>query len=363
MFRMTKRNDVPFKEAMLIRGAGIFLALVTVGILFLLLGYQPFSVFGTMIKGSVGSAYNFRETIIRAIPLIITSFGISLAFRMKFWNIGAEGQIIMGAFAATYIALFFPHLPKVVMLPLMAVAAMLVAGLWAFITAVLKVRFGVNETIITLMMNYVALHWVTYLQYGPWRDPAALNFPKIANFGENAITPKVFGIHIGWIIALLLAALLYYFIKHTAFGYEINVVGESQNTARYAGIHVGRVILVTVFLSGALCGLAGMLQASAVSQTLTRDIAGGVGYTAIITAWLASLSAPVILVVSFFFAMLVQGGDYIQTAFNISASVAKIIQAVILFFVLGSEFFVQYEMKRISAKIKIPAESEKEVRL
>lgn len=347
MVNLTKRNDMPFGKAMLIRSAGIFLALATAGVLFALIGYNPFEVFASMLKGSVGSGYNLRETIIRAIPLIVTSLGISLAFRMKFWNIGAEGQIIMGAFAATFFALFTPNLPKALLLPLMAVAGMLAGGLWAFVTAVLKVKFGVNETIITLMMNYVALQWVTYLQYGPWRDPKALNFPKIANFGENAIMPKILGIHSGWVIAIVLAALLFYFIRHTAFGYEINVVGESRNTARYAGIQVSRVVLVTVFLSGALCGLSGMMQASAVSQTLTRDIAGGVGYTAIITAWLASLSAPLIVVVSFFFAMLVQGGDYIQTAFNISASVAKILQAVILFFVLGSEFFVQYRLHRI----------------
>jgi len=350
MFNLSKRNDMPLGWAMLIRGIGIFMALVTVGILFLFLGYKPMEVFGSMLKGSVGSGYNLRETIVRTIPLVVTSLGISLAFQMKFWNIGAEGQIIMGAFAASFFALFTPSVPKFLLLPLMAVAGMLMGGLWAFATAVLKVRFGVNETIITLMMNYVALQWVTYLQYGPWRDPKALNFPKIANFPDNAIMPRLFGIHTGWIVALVLAGILFYFIRHTAFGYEINVVGESRNTARYAGMSVSRVVLVTVFLSGALCGLSGMIQASAVSQTLTRDIGGGVGYTAIITAWLASLSAPVIVVVSFFFAMLVQGGDYIQTAFNISASVAKILQAVILFFVLGSEFFVQYRISRVAGR-------------
>ncbi len=348
MVHLTKRSHLSPKNALLIRLTGILLALLAVGIMFLFMGYEPFLVFGSMLKGSIGSAYNFKETVLRAIPLIIASFGISLAFRMKFWNIGAEGQIIMGAFAATYVALFMPGLPRFLVLPTMAAAALLVGGLWAFVTAVFKVRFGVNETIITLMMNYVALQWVTYLQYGPWRDPAALNFPKIANFKEAAILPKIFGIHIGWVIALVLAGALFYFIRHTAFGYEINVVGESTNTARYAGIHVGRVVLITVFLSGALCGLAGMLQVSGISETLTRDVGGGVGYTAIITAWLSSLSSPVIVVVSFFFAMLVQGGDYIQTAFNISASVAKILQAVILFFVLGSEFFVQYRLKWVS---------------
>lgn len=346
MLSMTKRSDISGKKEILIRIAGIFAALVAAGFLFLALGYNPIEVFASMLIGSVGSIHTLRETLIRTIPLVITSLGISLAFRVKFWNIGAEGQIIMGAFAASFFALRLPHLPMLIMLPLMALSGTVMGGLWALFAAIVKVKFGVNETIVTLMMNYLALHWVTWLQYGPWRDPKALNFPKIANFGDNAVLPDVFGLHFGWVIAIVMTMLIYYLMSHTGFGYEISVVGESRNTARYAGIRVSRVILGVVFLSGAISGLSGMIQASAVSQTLMREIGGGVGYTAIITAWLASLSAPAILIVSFFFAMLIQGGDFIQTAFQISASVADILQAIILFFVLGSEFFIRYRVHR-----------------
>jgi simple sugar transport system permease protein len=193
------------------------------------------------------------------------------------------------------------------------------------------------------MMNYIGLKWIMYLQYGPWKDPNSLGFPKIANFTDNAILPKLFGVHIGWVIALLLVAAIYIFLKHTKKGYEIAVIGESIDTARYAGINIKRTILIAILLSGGLCGLVGMIQASAVNNTLSVEVTGGIGYTAIITAWLASLSAPVILLVSILFAALLEGGSYIQTVFGIPQSAAQIMQGIILFFVLGSEFFVRYK--------------------
>lgn len=345
MMKMSTRTNVKPGYKALVRIIGLLCAVVVTGIFLLVLGHNPFSVYGSMINGSIGSAYNFKETIIRTIPLVVISLGISLAFRMKFWNIGAEGQMIMGAFGAAAVAFAMPNLPMILLLPLMFVGSFIMGGLWAFMPALFKVRLGVNETIVTLMLNYVALKWVTYLQYGPWKDPMALGFPKIPNFSDNGILPKVFGIHIGWIIALVLVVVIHYLIRHTAFGYEINVVGESSNTARYAGMQVGRIMLTTVFISGALCGVAGMIQASGVSWSLNVEITGGAGYTAIITTWLSALSAPVILFVSFFFAMLIQGGDFIQTVFGIPDAAAQILQGIILFFVLGSEFFIQYRLR------------------
>lgn len=344
MLRLSKRSDMAPGKQLLIRIFGLFSALVTAGIFLLFLRYNPFSVYAAMVQGSLGTLYNIQETIVRAIPLVVISLGISLAFRMKFWNIGAEGQMIMGAFAASGIAFALPGLPAPLLLPAMALAGVVMGGFWSFIPAFLKVRLGVSETIVTLMLNYVALKWITWLQYGPWKDPQAFGFPKIPNFVENALMPKVLGIHIGWIVALGLVLAIHYMINHTVFGYEINVVGESMNTARYAGMHVSRIILATVFLSGAFSGLAGMIQASGVSSTLNVEISGGAGYTAIITAWLAKLGAPAILVVSFFFAMLIQGGDFIQTAFSIPDSAAQLLQGIILFFVLGSDFFIQYRV-------------------
>jgi simple sugar transport system permease protein len=321
----------------------IILALVASSLFILLLKLNPADVYVKMVQGAFGTAYRTRETIVKAIPLVITSLGIAIAFKMQFCNIGGEGQIAIGAFAASYFALYMNDMPKPLLLLVMIVAGMVAGGLWALIPAFFKAQWGTNETIVTLMMNYIGLKWVTYLQYGPWRDPKSLGFPKIANFPDNAVLPKLFGVHIGWIIALLLVGLVYIFMNHTKKGYEISVIGESFNTARYAGINIKKTIITAIMLSGGLCGLVGMIQASAVNNTLSVEITGGVGYTAIITSWLAALNAPVILIVSVLFAALLEGGSYIQTVFGIPQAAAEILQGIILFFVLGSEFFVRYK--------------------
>lgn len=341
--RAIKKSEPGRVKAASIRIGAIILALIVSSLFILILKLNPVDVYVKMVQGAFGTAYRTKETIVKAIPLVITSLGIAIAFRMQFWNIGGEGQIAMGAFAASYFALNMGDMPKPILLLLMILAGMLAGGLWALIPAFFKAQWGTNETIVTLMMNYIGLKWIMYLQYGPWRDPKSLGFPKIANFTDNAILPKLLGVHIGWVLALLLVGAVYIFLNHTKKGYEIAVIGESVNTARYAGVNIKKTILIAIMLSGGLCGLVGMIQASAVNNTLSVEITGGVGYTAIITAWLAALSAPVILVVSVLFAALLEGGSYIQTVFGIPQAAAEILQGIILFFVLGSEFFVRYK--------------------
>jgi simple sugar transport system permease protein len=264
---------------------------------------------------------------------------------MKFWNIGGEGQIVMGALGAALVALNFPLLPPALLLLFMAVVGIVAGALWALIPALFKAWLGTNETIFTLMMNYLAIKFVSYLQFGPWRDPASPGFPKISPFPKAALLPKVFGLHVGWIIALVLVVAVYLFMNYTKKGYEISVVGESTDTARYAGMNISRIIFVALSISGGLCGLAGMIQASAVEKTLTFGISAGNGFTAIITTWLARLNALVVLVVCFVFAMLLQGAAFLQLQLQVPSSVAEIVQGAILFFVLGSEFFLAYRLK------------------
>lgn len=347
MLRMSSRTDCSVKEAVIIRTSAIILALISVAFFIGIIGHNPFSVYLSMAEGAFGSTYRITETIRKAIPLIIVSLGISLAFRLRFWNIGAEGQIMMGAFGATFCALNLQNLPSYMLLPLMGFASILCGGIWGAIPAYFRATFRTNETIFTLMMNYIALKLITYLQYGPWKDPGALGFPKIPVFTVNAVLPSFFGLHIGWIIAVLLIVIMHIFVNHTQRGYEINVVGESENTGRYAGINVRFIIIYTIFLSGGLCGLAGMIEASGVNKTLSVEITRGVGYTAIITSWLSSLRAPVIAVVCILFAGMIQGGTFIQMAFQIPQSAAQILQGMILFFVLGSEFFIKYKLSVI----------------
>ena len=345
MIRITKRAELPKNREWIIRAGAVLLSIVFAGVVIAILGFNPIDVFTQILNGAVGSQMRINQTILRAIPLIITSMGILVAFKMKFWNIGVEGQILMGAMGATYIALnLSPALPSGVMLILMTLAAMLCGGIWAFIPAFFKARFGTNETIFTLMMNYIAIKWVTYLQFDLWKDPNSAGFPQVAPFPVNAVMPKVLGIHIGWIIAIVAVALIYVFINHTKAGYEITVVGESVETARYAGMNIRRIIITAMLISGGLCGLTGMVQASAIEKTLTYSLSANYGFTAIITTWLGRLSAPAIAVVCFVFAMLIQGGTYLQIALSVPSAVSVMIEGIILFFVLGSEFFIQYKV-------------------
>src|SRR6056297_9781 len=352
MIRIAKRAEVSKNRNVLTRIAAIIMALMLSALFIVFLGHDPLKVYLSMLEGSFGSAYRVKETIISTIPLTITSLGILMAFKMKFWNIGAEGQMIMGAFLASYFALNYSDMNRLALLSLMFVAGAVGGGIWGLIPAYFKSKYGTNEVLFTLMMNYIALKWITYLQYGPWKDKNALGFPKIPNFTTNAVLPKVLGIHMGWLIALILTALVYVFIHYTKKGYEINVIGESESTGAYAGMNVRRIILQAMFLGGALAGISGMIQASAVSGTLSVEVTGGVGYTAIIVTWLSGLSAPLIIIVSFLFAILIQGGSYIQTAFQIPQSAAQILQGMILLFVLGSEFFVKYQIIYKNIKLK-----------
>lgn len=344
MLRLVKRENIDKGTDIRIRLLFLLFSFIAISIFLLILNYNPIEVFSGMISGAFNTSYRIKQTIITAIPLIITSIGISIAFKMKYWNIGGEGQILIGAFGAALIALNFPDMYKPLLLTAMMIAAIISGGLWALISGVLKVYFNTNETIITLMLNYIALKFITYLQYGPWKDKKAMGFPKIPNFSDNAILPSIGGLHIGLIIALIIVVIGYLFMRHSKMGYEITVLGESKNTARYAGIRINKTILTAVFLSGALCGLTGFIQSSAVSQTLSIEVAGGVGYTAIIIAWLSNLSEPLIFVVSLLFAALLQGSSYIQTASGIPKAVALILQSFILFFILGSELFVKYKI-------------------
>lgn len=343
--RLVKREEVNRSTNIRIRLIAIVIAIVIAGLFLLALGNNPVEVFAGMIKGAFGSANRIRQTIITAIPLLIAAIGVGVAFKMLFWNIGGEGQIFMGAFGATIVALNFASLPKPLLLILMCVSAVICGGLWAALAGALKIYFNTNETIITLMLNYVALKFITLLQFDLLKDKNAMGFPKIANFSDNAILPRLFGVHIGWIIAIIIVGVFYVFMKHSKLGYEIAVLGDSKNTAKYAGININKTVLKAVFISGALCGLAGFIQASAVSQTLSIEVTNGAGNTAIIIAWLSNLNSIFALIVSILFAGLTQGGAYIQTAFGIPNAAASVIQALILFSVLASEMFVRYRVE------------------
>lgn len=343
--QIVKREGASVKQIIIIRLIAVIAAIMVSGAFIVFLGYDPVEVYTNMISGALGSKIRFKSTLLEMIPLVITSLGILVAFKMKFWNIGGEGQILMGAFAASYVALYVNWLPKFLVLPVMFLAGFLAGGLWGLIPAFFKAKFGANETIMTLMLNYIATQWVTYLQYGPWRDPSLKGFAKIPNFPDYALLPKVFGIHIGLIISLVLVFVIWWFLKRTKRGFEIAVVGESLSTARYAGMDISRIIITTMLLSGGLCGITGVIQSAGVNKTLTMNVSSGYGFTAVITTYLSGLSAPRVLIVSFLFAILLQGGSYIQSALQIPQAAADVLQGMILFCALGSEFFIRYKVR------------------
>ncbi len=321
-------------------------AALAVGALFLTLtGRDPVEVYEAMFKGALGSRYGLSETVVKAIPLMLCALGISAAFRMQLWNIGAEGQFYMGAFAASWLPLTFPELPALVMLPGMMLLGAAAGGLWGLAPAMLRARWKVNEIITTLMFNYVAILWVDYLVYGPWKDPKGFNFPLSAKFPAAAALPT-FGdsrIHMGLFIALLLAVFFWIIFEKSRWGYEIKVIGSSESAARYAGMNISRNIFQVMILSGAVCGLAGMTEVSGIVGRLQPGLSPGYGYTAIIVAWISKLHPAAILVVAVLFGGLQVGGFFVQTM-GVPASVSSMLQGAVLFFVVGGEFLTKYRI-------------------
>lgn len=356
VIRVVKRSERPTRDIILLRLFAVALSLVAGGIFIACVGQNPFTVYKTIVSGACRSVMAFQGTVKIMIPLLITSLGVTLAFKMKFWNIGAEGQLIFGATCATFFALFCSGWNHVVLVLVMFLAGIIGGGLWGLIPAFFKVKYNTNETLFTLMLNYIALHIVSYLRDGPWTDPAAQGFPKIARFDKNAALDKIFGIQFGWLIALILTVVIFIYMKYAKQGYEISVVGESQDTARYAGMHVRKIVLRTMFLSGGICGMAGMIQATGSDITLTTSVAGGVGFTAIIVAWLAQLNPFSIFVVSFLFSILEKGSSVVQSEFGLSTDCADVLQGIILFFILGCEFFVRYRFQFAGAAHKAKRE-------
>jgi ABC-type uncharacterized transport system permease subunit len=351
---MNKKGHVPFirivkisersgKDTLKIRIAAFISALAAGGLFILFLGYNPIELYGTIISGAFRSKMAFQATIRFMIPLLMSSLGVAMAFKMRFWNIGAEGQIIVGAVCASYFALFHDIWPHFLLLLVMFAAGALGGGLWGLIPAYFKSKYDTNETLFTLMLNYIALHIITYLRDGPWKDPGSSGFPKIARFAPNAQLDKILGVHFGWIIALILVFIVFIYLRYTKHGYEISVVGESKSTAKYAGMDVRKIILRTMAISGGICGITGMIQAAGSDMTLASSVAGGVGFTAIIVSWLAYLNPFGILLVSFLFSVLEKGSSVMQSAYGLSTYFASVLQGIILFFILGCEFFIRYK--------------------
>lgn len=354
MIRLERRSAPSPAGLVLIPLIAVILALITGAIFLYVNGLgtpqgmtwgQVFAVYTGMLDGAVGSYYGISETIVKAIPLMICGLGVSIAFRMQLWNIGAEGQFYMGAFGAAWVALNFTDLPVYIMLPAMILVGMFCGGIWGLLPAIPRAYLGVNETITTLMLNYVAMLWVNYLVFGPWKDPQGMNFPLSKPFEPAAILPTLGNsrVHFGLIIGIFIAVALWFILRKSRWGYEITVIGESSRAAQYAGMNIARNILLVMFFSGAIAGLAGMAEVSAITQRMQPNISPGYGYTAIIVAWLGKLNPFAIIFVSVLLGALQVGGYSVQSS-GVPAAIVFMIQGSLLFFVLGGEFFNRFRI-------------------
>ena len=357
-FHVVKRENCPLWKRVLAYVVAVFAALLIGAAILLAIGVDPFDYYYQLFTlGTVGNkiAYKtFMNYIKEFLPLVITSVALSLAFKMKFWNIGGEGQFIMGSITATFVAIKIgPALPMWLTLILMCLCAMIVAGIYGLIAGFLKIKFGTNETLMTLMLNYIALYilyfigetkadWNFFLQEKSDR-PVFVNFSEFAKFPGIKLGEK-FELNICLIFAFIIGAMIFVYLKHTKHGYEINVIGDSSGTAKYAGMKVNGIILRTVFLSAALIGLASAIKignAGVLSTAITDDV----GWTGIIVAWLAQLNTGIIFVVSALICVLQYGSTVAAATYaQVDSSFANMLQGVILFLVLAADFFIRFRI-------------------
>ena len=370
LFHIVRRTDIPTWKAMAIRAGALVAALVVCGILIVAVtGKDPFQMYKFMFDGSFKSPKKIWDMLQEVALLLCISLAVTPAFKMRFWNIGAEGQVLMGGLGALLTMYYLGdaglQLPHAVVLPLTIIAALLFGALWALIPSIFKAYWNTNETLFTLMMNYIAIEIITYFQvvlsggstsikpvngtganasYAGWlRLPASID----PSFTGAVASPDSSGYLLNILIVALLTVLIFLYLRYSKQGYEISVVGESENTARYGGINVKKVFIRTMILSGVLCGLAGLLIVSGTDHSINTNSAKGYGFTAIIVSWLAKFNPLYMVLTSFLVIFLKQGAGELQkrTGSVITSDFADVLIAIIILFIIGCEFFINYQVK------------------
>jgi simple sugar transport system permease protein len=344
-----KKRDEPWKWGALVvfLGALLFSLLVS-GLLLAGQGKDPMQGLAVLWQGSFGSVWGLGDVLLKSIPLFLCSLGVAVAFRMQIWNIGAEGQFALGAIGATWMALSFPDLPRIVLMPLMFGMAFILGGIWAMIPALLKLKLRVNEIISTLMLNYIAILFLDYLVFGVWKDPASFGFPMTPEFSANAVIPAIAGgrVHWGIVFCAVVGVGLWAFMRFTRLGFELQASGEGARVAKYAKIRYGMLVLFVMGLSGGFAGWAGCVETSAVLNRLQPSLMVGYGYTAIVVAWLARLEPLNIAFASILLAALRVGVESLQIRLQVPAAFGVIMEGMILLTVLAGQFFLTYKLGR-----------------
>ena len=348
LFHIAKRDALPWYKSFAIRGCAIVLALIVCAVVTMLMtGENPVSIYATIFKGAFGSARKTWVTFQNLAVLLGISLAVTPAFKMRFWNIGAEGQVLIGCLAtAACMICLGDKLPNAVLILVSLIAALAAGGLWGFLPAFFKAKWNTNETLFTLMMNYIATQLAAFFII-VWEVPKGAGKIGIINQNTEAGWLPVVGGQKYLLVILVVAILtvfMYIYLNYSKHGYEIAVVGESQRTASYAGIKVERIIIRTMVLSGAVCGLMGLLLTAGTDHTLTTTIVGGRGFTAVMVSWMAKFNPIIMVFTSLLLVVLGRGASEISSTFGLNQSFSDILTGIILFFIIGSEFFITYQV-------------------
>lgn len=347
--RIEPRRDVTLSARLLAPLSAVVLTLVFGGGLFWALGFAPLPTLYAFFIGPISSLYGFTELLVKAVPLIIIAAGLSVGFRANVWNIGAEGQLIMGAIAAAGVGLFTPADLRGILLPLMFLAAMLAGMAWAGIAAFLRTRFNTNEILVTLMLTYIAGFILSWLVRGPWRDPQGFNFPQTALMpfeGTLSLIDPRFRVTASVWFALIILAALWLFVSRSFAGYRLSVGGAAPRAARYAGFSEKSSVWIGLLAGGAAAAIAGFYEVAGPLGRISAVISPGYGFTAIIVAFIGRLHPVGILLGGLFLALTYVGGEAVQVSFGIPAHITRVFQGLLLFFLLASEFFTSWRITR-----------------
>lgn len=349
LFHVVKRGALPFWLSWLIRIASVVAALIVCGVVTIVLtGENPINIYSSMVEGAIGSERRIWSLFQNVAILLCISLAVTPAFKMKFWNIGAEGQVLIGGLATAACMLYFGEtLPPIVLFSVMIIASVVAGAIWAIIPAIFKAYWNTNETLFTLMMNYIAMQIVSYFVFLHSNPVGSGKIGIINSATEAGWLPKIGGktYLLNIIIVAILTIGMYIYLKYNKHGYEISVVGESEKTANYIGINVKKVIIRTMFLSGAVCGIAGLLLVAGTDHSIAKETVDGRGFTAIMVSWLAKFNPIYMILTSLLITFLDKGASQISTDFGLNDSFSEILTGIIIFFIIGSEFFVNYSIK------------------
>ncbi len=345
LFHIAKRASIVWYKAWLIRIISVAAAMIVCGVVTMLLTPQnPLDVYVTMFEGAFATPRRMWMLAQNLAVLLCVSLAVTPAFKMRFWNLGAEGQVLVGGLATAACMIFLGQkLPTPLLIAVMFVTSVAASCVWALLPALFKAYWNANETLFTLMMNYIAMQLVAYYS-NEWAVPKGSGQIGIIRHGWlPTIGDQKYLLNI--LIVALITVLMFVYLKYSKHGYEISVVGESENTARYIGINVKKVIIRTMLVSGAVCGIAGLILVGGTDHTLSRDTVGGRGFTAVMVSWLAKFNPIFMVVTSFLIVFLQKGASQISEAYRLNDSFADIITGIIIFFIIGSEFFINYTIK------------------